>query len=170
MTPSSAPSLPPGITPADLARAIAVLRAQGKHRQADYLASFLPPHADLLPHLDENGQPPSQLPLSPNGTGAPGASADEIQGPSANTGGLAASGPPKPPNPQGAGSLPPRIDKAYEVFGNAKDEPHSFGCVFLPLPEGAADRIRMLAAMIPDEDLADSGRESEPHLTLLYGL
>jgi len=52
---------------------------------------------------------------------------------------------------------------------------YSYGCVMAPLPEGAAARIREIAAAIPDEDIYESedgehGREDDVHVTVKYGL
>jgi len=38
------------------------------------------------------------------------------------------------------------------------------------LPEGLAERVRDVADLIPEADLAAQGRETEPHVTLQYGL
>lgn len=153
--------LPPGTSPATIARAILLLRAKGKLREAKLLEAHLPPSSPPLPHLDAmQGQANGAAPQ-----------ADEVAGPSANVGGLAISGVPRPSNPQSQGSLPPRIDKAYEVFGNARPEPaHSFGCVYLVLPEPQRSRVLAMAAQIADDELADRGREDDAHITALHGL
>lgn len=75
--------------------------------------------------------------------------------------------PPKPATPAGKGSLPPRgsIPKARDP-----NKPYKFSSTDVELPKPIATRIRMLAASIPDADLADDGREDRPHVTVRYGL
>ncbi len=50
------------------------------------------------------------------------------------------------------------------------DEPHSYSSTQVNLPEEFAEKIRAFAAKIPDDALADDGREDKPHITLKYGL
>jgi hypothetical protein len=337
------PSSLANASPAALARAIAILRAEGDHDAADFLQSHLPPAHGPLPHWDDSlqqqpGQPQAnggaQQPLSPNGDEGAG------EGPFPDAGSLSEHGAPHPPNNHSEGSLPPkmtkgfdpneprdahgewtdegaggnsftvklyrasdddvildvasfstsraaaesyldnpgfggahlwktnakinrdefldlydlshdealdeihkltglgdpgaigidewvpristklekagirwvrvresypsdtetyiylggsddpdmtRIDKAYEWTHNpltpsfpltdttAPDKPapeteHKFGCVYLPVPEPVRGRVLALGKMIPDVDLAESGREHEPHATILHGL
>lgn len=174
------PQLPPDLPPAALARAIILLRAQGKDQEADALAQHLPPAHDPLPHLGDLNNP-QPLPQP----GQPGAAS--TQNGSQPAGALPRSGVPQPDNPQSAGSLPPKIDKAFEWVPNnlapsfptqqlagtvpSVDEPeHKFCCVYLPLPEPMRSRVLGMAKHIPDIDLAPDGREDTPHVTALYGL
>ena len=46
----------------------------------------------------------------------------------------------------------------------------SFGSTQFNLPDDLADRVRAMSMRIADEDLADDGREDDPHVTILYGL
>ncbi len=253
----------PDLSPAALARAIVMLRAQGKDEEADELAAYLPPAHDPLPHLDGNG-----LPVHHTGP-VPGDTDPKTPPPATGMpmppvpGGLSPHGPPHPENPHSAGSAPPRVMKAFDptspldaiayaklltddvvnaiaekwfwpdgssktrariqhmirqvaedhglsvrdaasalekamllnggehVVGgpkaywqvvsqldsaptsspNVTSEPERrFGCVMLPLPPGAADRVLALGRMIPDHDLADAGREDQPHVTAVYGI
>lgn len=84
--------------------------------------------------------------------------------------------PPKPTTPGAKGSLPPRgsVAKGFELteFAKARDpnKPYQFSSTDVELSPEIADRIRAFAATIPDEDLADDGREDRPHVTVLYGL
>ncbi len=179
----------PDLSPAALARAIVMLRAQGKDEEADELAAYLPPAHDPLPHLDGNGLPvhhtgpvpeDTDPKTPPPATGMPMPPAP---------GGLSPHGVPHPENPHSAGSAPPRITKAFDSTSpldaiayanlpaaqlsspNVTSEPERrFGCVMLPLPPGAADRVLALGRMIPDHDLADAGREEFVHCTALFGL
>ncbi|MGC4052870.1 MAG: 2'-5' RNA ligase family protein [Paludibaculum sp.] len=48
--------------------------------------------------------------------------------------------------------------------------PHKFGSTQVNLPEPLASKMKEAAARIPDEDLAEDGREDEPHITVKYGL
>jgi 2'-5' RNA ligase len=47
---------------------------------------------------------------------------------------------------------------------------HKFASTHVELPAEIGDRLRALAAMIPDRDLGEDGREDEPHVTIRYGL
>jgi hypothetical protein len=48
--------------------------------------------------------------------------------------------------------------------------PHKFASTHVRLTGEAAIRLLQMAGAVRDEDLADDGRETEPHVTLLYGL
>lgn len=50
------------------------------------------------------------------------------------------------------------------------NKPYKFSSTQINLPEHLAKRIREMASHIHDEDLADDGREAEPHTTVKYGL
>lgn len=158
------PPLPADLTPADIFRAVIVLRAQGKHHAADVLARHLPPAHGPLPHLPADGGAPEHF--SPNGPSAPAGG---------SAGGLPAQVP-QPKNKQGAGSLPPRMNKAYDTQPRdaagrfADPETHDYACVYLPLPEPVRSRVLKMGLMIPDADLAPDGRETNIHSTVLYGL
>jgi len=53
----------------------------------------------------------------------------------------------------------------------AKDEPtREYASTQINLPAALADRVRAVAARIPDAKLAKDGREDTPHVTVLYGL
>lgn len=47
---------------------------------------------------------------------------------------------------------------------------HDYSSTQIDLPKGMADLVKKLAATIPDEDLAEEGREKDPHITVLYGI
>lgn len=47
---------------------------------------------------------------------------------------------------------------------------HEYSSTQVNLPYPLAGRVRRAGLQIPDEDLADDGRENEPHVTLKYGL
>ena len=47
---------------------------------------------------------------------------------------------------------------------------HSYATTQLDLPPDVAEEIIAFGEDIPDEDLADGGREARPHVTVLYGL
>lgn len=51
-----------------------------------------------------------------------------------------------------------------------EEKPREFSSTQVNLPGPVADEVRRAAAAIPDEDLADNGREDEPHITVKYGL
>jgi 2'-5' RNA ligase len=44
------------------------------------------------------------------------------------------------------------------------------GCVYLPLTGELKKKVLALAASVPDDLLDEKGRETEPHITALYGL
>ncbi len=83
---------------------------------------------------------------------------------------------PRPKNKAGKGSLPPKLSHASRERGDArlnsqiKGLEHSYGCVLLRVPDDTAERVRRIAALIPDDDLAEDGREDDPHVTALFGL
>jgi 2'-5' RNA ligase len=55
--------------------------------------------------------------------------------------------------------------------GKAADgEVHRFASTQFDLPEPIRSRVLELAAKIPDEDLAEDGREERPHITARFGL
>lgn len=94
------------------------------------------------------------------------------------------SGVPRPRNPAGKGSLPKRTKamSAYDAgTGGVLVSPPAQGVPVKPakprvswvgvyLTGEAADRVRDLAAMVADEDLAGNGREDAPHITARWGL
>lgn len=69
-----------------------------------------------------------------------------------------------------ASKLPPSLQKSQLEALLAKDGNHSYGCVMLELPEQLADMVTQLGSEIPDEWIGAGGRETWPHLTILYGL
>lgn len=146
--------LPAHVTPSDILRAIVHLRAEGDHAAADHLLSYLPP-ADPFAHLGGPVPPAPDGAPEPSGGGAPGGLPAQV---------------PQPDNPNSAGSLPPKLDKAYSPSVFKTHGPHEFACVYLLVPEPMRSRVLALGKLIPDEDLADDGREECPHLTLLTGL
>lgn len=54
-----------------------------------------------------------------------------------------------------------------KVFEGAE---HKFSTTQFNLPKSLSKKIKAFAGAIPDEDLADDGREVEPHITVRYGL
>lgn len=51
-----------------------------------------------------------------------------------------------------------------------KSGPHKFSSTHVLLPKDASNKILALGKSIPDDDLADDGRENDPHVTVRYGL
>lgn len=45
-----------------------------------------------------------------------------------------------------------------------------YGCVYLPIEGDVRDELLALSASIPSDLLAEKGRETEPHVTALYGI
>lgn len=63
-----------------------------------------------------------------------------------------------------------RCGKDWEEMKKGQDG-HSYSCALFALPPQIAETIRRFAkAQIPDADLAEDGREENPHITLKYGL
>ncbi len=62
-------------------------------------------------------------------------------------------------------------DRLNAANMNSKSKSYDFASTQCNLSEAAADIVRSwAAARIPDEVLADNGRDKEPHITVLYGL
>jgi 2'-5' RNA ligase len=57
---------------------------------------------------------------------------------------------------------------AYKL-GKTK-APHEFSSTQVDLPDDVAAKVRELGRKIADDDLAEDGRETEPHVTVKYGL
>ena len=49
-------------------------------------------------------------------------------------------------------------------------ETHEYSSTQVDVPLGLAKEVAKLSKTIPDEDLADDGREDEPHITVKFGL
>lgn len=60
---------------------------------------------------------------------------------------------------------PLRVLQLSEASGK-----HSFGCATLSLRGPIADKLLALGQSIREEDLGEDGRETEPHVTIRYGL
>lgn len=48
--------------------------------------------------------------------------------------------------------------------------PHKFSSTQIDMPPDIAERVLAMAARIPEDHLADDGRETDPHVTVRYGL
>jgi 2'-5' RNA ligase len=55
-------------------------------------------------------------------------------------------------------------------FSRLQELKYDYGSCQLDLPDSIASRVRGLAAKIPDKDLAEEGREPDPHVTVKFGL
>lgn len=60
--------------------------------------------------------------------------------------------------------------KLTDIIGNAHDQPRSYSSTQVDLPKNFAEIARAWAARIPDASLAEDGRETDPHITVKYGL
>jgi 2'-5' RNA ligase len=68
-------------------------------------------------------------------------------------------------------SVPPSTSPTPVPIGEKPEGvSHKFSSTQLNLPPEIAGEIQQLAAFIPDEQLAEGGREQEPHITVKYGL
>jgi 2'-5' RNA ligase len=63
-----------------------------------------------------------------------------------------------------------RLGLVQTVAPTTDREPHEFASTQVNLPPALADQVRELAARIPDEHLAEDGREEQPHITVKFGL
>jgi hypothetical protein len=61
-------------------------------------------------------------------------------------------------------------DALAEAVEASQPKAYKYGCVMLPLPSELSKKFIEMANAIPDEMLAAGGRETEPHITLLYGI
>lgn len=80
----------------------------------------------------------------------------------------AAPGQPQRPPTDQAGR--PRDDRGRDADAGAEVAPRKFSSTQVDLPADVASRVRALAATIPSSDLAEDGREADPHITVQYGI
>jgi 2'-5' RNA ligase len=73
---------------------------------------------------------------------------------------------PEPLGTEEPAALPPVIPIGEKPEGVS----HKFSSTQLNLPPEVAKEVEGLARFIPEEDLAEGGRETEPHVTVKYGL
>ncbi len=63
------------------------------------------------------------------------------------------------------------LHELYESEGETFEKAqHRFANTHVDLPPEIGERLTALAAMIPDRDLGEDGREDEPHVTARFGL
>lgn len=85
-------------------------------------------------------------------------------------GGSAVGGQPSQQPPQQLQQAPPQ-GQGNVQFGEPEAQPdHEYSSTQFNLPSELAFEVRMLGERIPHEDLAEKGRELNPHVTLKYGL
>ncbi len=65
-----------------------------------------------------------------------------------------------------------KVKAKYPEYDGYEDEPesHKFSSTQVDLPPSIATKLIALGKSIPDEELAEDGRESEAHITVKYGL
>ena len=96
-------------------------------------------------------------------------------------GGAIGGQPGQQPPPDGSQGVPQAVQQQYQEgkespeAGTAtippKEEPaHEFSCLLFNLPGDLAFEVRQLGEMIPQDDLAEDGREQNPHITIKFGL
>jgi N12 class adenine-specific DNA methylase/2'-5' RNA ligase len=95
----------------------------------------------------ETALPPAASPETP-GTAAPAGTGEAGSAPAAHT--------------------TPVVPTTTQVAPGT--ELHDFSSTQVNLPTPVADQVRAFAARIPDAALAEDGRETNPHVTVLYGL
>ncbi len=88
------------------------------------------------------------------------------QPPAGGGGGGGGSSPSAPPQGGGQGQF--ELGPAQQFSEGSKTS--KFSCVFAPLSEKLADHIKSFQKQIKEADLADDGFETEPHVTVRYGL
>lgn len=72
--------------------------------------------------------------------------------------------------PQATQNAPSNQEAKGEVETPTTEPEHKFSSTQVNLPERHATLIKSFANKIPDDKLAEGGREDEPHATVLYGL
>lgn len=77
-------------------------------------------------------------------------------------------GPPQPQPGQGGYRQPMEGQGQVEQF--SVDEPHQFSSTQFNLPGELAYQVRQLGSRVNFDDLAEDGRELNPHITVKYGL
>jgi HK97 family phage portal protein len=76
-----------------------------------------------------------------------------------------------PPVEPPAGRQEQAAARPAETFAaGTPEDPHDFSSTQFNLPPQVAERAAAVAAAIPDEQLAEDGRETEFHVTIRYGL
>src|SRR4051812_32863703 len=60
--------------------------------------------------------------------------------------------------------------KSVGKFGQEVRDEHEFSSTQVNITGQAADLMRKLGKSIPDRDIGPEGRESEPHITVKFGL
>lgn len=60
--------------------------------------------------------------------------------------------------------------RSVEIHEPKQDHPYEYSSTQVNLPVKMAEAVKRMAAEIPDEDLAENGREEFPHITIKYGL
>ncbi len=83
--------------------------------------------------------------------------------------------PVRPVSPGSAAPVAPpdAVTTPTEAGNTAPDavaEPHDYSSTQIMLPPDVSRDVSRLAAAIPNEDLAEDGREDAPHITVKYGL
>lgn len=63
-----------------------------------------------------------------------------------------------------------QVDDPYADLPEAEQKTRDYSSTQVNLPQDIGDKVRAFAALIPDADLAENGRENEPHITVKYGL
>ena len=78
---------------------------------------------------------------------------------------------PAPPGSAGGDGSSPN-EPADDIFGTAAERagPHKYSSTHIEFAGEAKARLLDLARRVRDEDLAEDGREDEPHVTARYGL
>jgi hypothetical protein len=60
--------------------------------------------------------------------------------------------------------------QGLDEYRAAQDKPRDYSSTQVQLPQDIAEKMLEFGASIPDEDLAEDGREDSPHVTIKYGL
>lgn len=60
--------------------------------------------------------------------------------------------------------------KSHGKGDGEKPEPHRYATIHVALPPDLAGSLLSIGRTVPDEVLAESGREDDPHITAMYGL
>lgn len=58
----------------------------------------------------------------------------------------------------------------WEESSNVGQKKHEYASTQVQIPPGAKDKVLAMATKIPDDILSEDGRESDPHITVLFGI
>lgn len=127
-------------------------------------AEIPPPKKTIGKRIVEAEQPPVEAPPRKRRIG------DRITAPSLQSETTVPSEPTPPVAPPDAPPVAPSQAPADSGVAKEEKKTYDYSSTQVNLPPDVAAKVLSEAAKIPDADLAEDGRESEPHVTVKYGL